>query len=80
MHESERDSKWQDEREGNVTGKVTLNDVFELQMAQLIVLQRIYDVQLALLSDVDPDRADELYEGHENGRIYGPPIAWDGNE
>lgn len=46
----------------------------QIALAQLTLLMRIYDVQMALLTDVDEDRANEVYALHENGHTYNPPI------
>lgn len=38
------------------------------------LLMRIYDVQMALLTKVDPDTADKLYDAHERGEDFNPTI------
>ena len=64
-------------RDGDHPGSPSLADIFDVQMAQLVVLQRIYDVQMAILSENSPTQADFIYEGHENGQIFGSNISWD---
>lgn len=56
--------------------KATLEALMEVQMAQLVVLQRIYDVQSAILAEMNEDRADEIFDAHEQGRLFGPDIVW----
>lgn len=48
--------------------------MYELQTAQLVLLERIYDVSLALLTDTNEELANQVYEEHENGRTLGPDI------
>lgn len=38
------------------------------------LLMRIYDVQMALLSNVDKATADKLYDAHERGEDFNPTI------
>lgn len=42
--------------------------------AILTLLTRIYDVQMALLNDADPDTADKVYDAHAKGDTFNPPI------
>lgn len=35
--------------------------------------QRLYDVQLAILDKLDPERADQVMETHSNFDVIGPP-------
>lgn len=42
--------------------------------AILTLLTRIYDIQMALLNDADPDTADKVYDAHERGETFNPPI------
>lgn len=56
------------------------SDPFDAETApglSLIVLMRIYDVQMALLAKTDPDAAEALYEAHAKGHIIGPLPAID---
>lgn len=38
------------------------------------LLMRIYDVQMALLTKVDPDTADRIYDTHQRGEDFNPTI------
>lgn len=38
----------------------------------LIMLQRIYDLQLAMLTAINPAKAGALIELHENGHTFAP--------
>lgn len=38
------------------------------------LLMRIYDVQMALLTKVDPETADKLFDAHEEGKDFNPTI------
>lgn len=60
---------------------VSLNDVLdsleglkEIQLAQLTLLMRIYDMQMGVLTNIDESLADEIFEAHENGRTANPAI------
>lgn len=46
------------------------------QESKIIIslLMRIYDVQMALLTKVDPDTADKIYDAHERGEDFNPTI------
>lgn len=48
----------------------------------LIMLNRLYDVNLAFLASVNPQKAAELYDLHERGLYLAPPpsIALEGEE
>lgn len=48
-------------------------DPAHFQTVQLIILQRIYDVNLAFLATVNPEKAEELYSMHEQGLYVAPP-------
>lgn len=39
----------------------------------LIMLNRLYDINLAFLATVNPAKAQELYEMHERGIYLAPP-------
>jgi hypothetical protein len=46
----------------------------EIALAQLTLLMRIYDVQMALLTEVNENRANEVYAAHEEGHTFNPAI------
>lgn len=88
MKEVTRDDKWNEETDERLSTQIQgLEDYADRQvLAELIttptetelvtvsLLMRIYDVQLALLAHFDQERADEVYETHEKGGHYNPPI------
>lgn len=66
MHENEPISGLEEENEAF--------DTNEALQGILILLARIYDLQLALLTATDENRANEVYQMHEEGRLAGPPV------
>ena len=42
----------------------------------LIQLMRIYDIQLALLASIDPNKAEQLVQMHEQGMTFMPDPAF----
>jgi len=48
-------------------------DPANFQTVLLILLNRLYDVNLAFLATVNPDKAAELYSMHEAGAYLSPP-------
>lgn len=38
-----------------------------------VTLMRIYDAQMALLENANPEMSEHLYQQHEKGRILTPP-------
>jgi len=54
------------------SGLVDNEDIMPVGEAQLIILMRIYDVQMALLAAEYPERAAALLEKHQQGKILGP--------
>jgi hypothetical protein len=46
----------------------------EVQSAILVTLMRLYDVQMALLNEINPTVADFIFEKHEKGEDYNPTI------
>ncbi len=50
-------------------------DPANFQTILLIMLNRIYDVNMALLLSVNPDKGAELYAMHEAGVSLAPPPA-----
>ncbi len=56
-------------------GAVELQSIpSETDLAVIALLMRIYDLQLANLNAVDPDRANEIYEAHEKGEHFNPML------
>lgn len=50
-------------------------DPANFNTVMLIMLNRIYDVNLAFLATVNPEKAAELYQLHETGSYLAPPPA-----
>lgn len=50
-------------------------DPANFQTVLLIMLNRLYDVNMALLTTVDPQQAARLYDMHEAGAYLAPPPA-----
>lgn len=76
MKEVEPDEKWIDEStesndsgSGEVAGRPS-----ETELVIVALLMRLYDINLALLAHYDPARADEIFEAHEKGGTFNPPI------
>lgn len=65
MREVPRDNHWPDE---------VNEDVDEIGMAQIALLMRNYDLLLGLLTHFAPDRADEIYALHEEGKHLNPAV------
>jgi hypothetical protein len=51
-------------------------DTENFQPVVLIQLMRLYDVQLALLAAIDPEKASTLVEMHERGQTFCPAPAF----
>lgn len=54
--------------------KKQLGLVNQSLLVQVGLLMRIYDVQMALLSSVWKEKADEIWDAHQNGQHYNPNI------
>jgi hypothetical protein len=86
LREVPKDDKWQVEREendrrrdeisvpGEPVGPSAFDRLIESQMVVISLLMRIYDIQLALLSNVDDENATRIYETHERGGHFNPPV------
>lgn len=46
----------------------------ETELVIVALLMRLYDLNLAILSTMDEKRADEIYEAHEKGGHFNPPV------
>jgi hypothetical protein len=68
------DTSTEDETDGYIDGGSAL-DPANFQTVLLILLNRIYDVNLAFLASVNPTKAEELYALHESGAYLSPPPA-----
>lgn len=88
MREVPRDDKWNSEtdtRMKNVQQDIG-DSLMHLEAQQISVgpsetelvivslLMRLYDVQMAILTSMDEDKANQVYESHEKGEHFNPPI------
>lgn len=46
----------------------------ETELASIALLMRIYDIQLAILHAMNPTQADAVFEAHERGENFNPPL------
>jgi hypothetical protein len=70
--------KMQEEFEDAPTERIdggSVTDPANFQTIMLIMLNRIYDVQMAFLMSINPEKAMELYAMHEAGDYLAPPPA-----
>lgn len=79
MKEVEPDSKWLDTPgipEKETTDPEISVDEYEreVQKAQLVMLMRIYDVQMALLTKMDPENANKIFDSHDTGELFNPQL------
>lgn len=62
------------ENEPNLSPYKQFQMMYELQTAQLVLLERIYDMLTGLLTVEDEELANAVYGVHENGQVNGPEI------
>lgn len=88
MREVPRDDKWNEETDGRMKDvQQGMNDSMDSLEAQLVstgpsetelvivsLLMRLYDLNLAILNHLDENRANEIYEAHEKGEHFNPPV------
>lgn len=46
------------------------------EMAQMIMLGRIYDLMLVIAQKVNPEDTEQMLRLHSEGKLYGPPPFW----
>lgn len=75
MRESIEDQKFPDssKRVLEVAAKKT-SGPSEAELVIISLLMRIYDVNLALLSHFNSEVADEIHDGHAEGKSFNPPM------
>lgn len=79
MRETIRDEKFpNDPKPVEVLGELRdsgpgLQDVLDVLMLQTAILMRLYDVNMALLNEVDEERADAVFDRHADGGHFNPP-------
>ena len=75
MHETTRDSKWVEEGTGEeLPAQLVTTGPSETELVIVSLLMRLYDLNLAILATMNEARADEIYEAHEKGGHFNPPI------
>lgn len=81
MHETEVDNKWIDEgaqsveENGREEHEQTYDEaMMEVQKAQLVMLMRLYDIQMALLTLQDAEKADQVFDAHDAGQLFNPQL------
>lgn len=74
MSDEREDAPAQEEELERIDGG-SVTDPANFQTILLIMLNRLYDVQMAFLATVAPDKAQELYAMHEAGENLAPPPA-----
>lgn len=54
------------------------NQIIEIdsEMAQMIMLGRIYDLMLVIAQKVNPEDTEQMLRLHSEGKLYGPPPFW----
>lgn len=72
MKEIEHDDKWLEDTEAGGTESIDPLSPEYAPGLNLIVLMRIYEVQLAILRESNPEAARRLLELHEQGLISTP--------
>lgn len=60
--------------EGFAAGQLMTTGPSETELVTVALLMRLYDINLALLNHFDPARANEIYDAHEKGGSFNPPI------
>lgn len=69
MREVTRDDKWDES-----TPLEMHTSPSETELVTVSLLMRLYDLNLAILAGLNEVRADEIYEAHERGEHFNPPI------
>lgn len=54
------------------------NDDYQIDsdVANIIMLGRIYDLMLVIAQKVNPEDAEQMLRLHSGGKLYGPPPFW----
>lgn len=82
MREVTRDSKWvEEDSDRELPGELIPTDAnagsrqpSETELVQVALLMRLYDLGMAILTSMDDDKANQVYEAHEKGGHFNPPI------
>lgn len=46
----------------------------ETELVQVALLMRLYDLGMAILTSMDEDKANQVFEAHEKGEHFNPPV------
>lgn len=46
----------------------------ETELVQVALLMRLYDLGMAILTAMDEDKANQVFEAHEKGGHFNPPV------
>lgn len=72
MREVPKDNKWVEEPvEGTSEPQ---NAPSETELVIVSLLMRLYDINMAMLSKVDPVMADKVWDAHNEGKHFNPEI------
>ena len=79
MREVTRDEKFPNEPREETTGETFSGEVLqtspsETELVQVALLMRLYDLGMAILTSMDEDKANQVFEAHEKGEHFNPPI------
>lgn len=88
MREVPRDDKWNEETDermkdvqqgmnesmDNLEATLESTGPSETELVQVALLMRLYDLGMAILTSMDEDKANQVYEAHEKGGHFNPPV------
>lgn len=63
-----------DDSAKEITGELIESGPSETELVQVALLMRLYDLGMAILTELNESRADEVFEAHERGEHFNPPI------
>jgi hypothetical protein len=52
------------------------NYQIDADVANIVMLGRIYDLMLVIAQKVNPEDAEQMLRLHSGGKLYGPPPFW----
>lgn len=58
----------------DISGELVGGSPTEGELVIISLLMRLYDVQLAILNEMNEDRANEVFDHHDNGGHFNPKI------
>ena len=61
--------------EAPLTSEAILAQIHDIQLAQLYMTNRVYDILLGVLRAQDEESADKLYELHKDLQTLAPPLV-----